>query len=324
MPRPAPLLLPAPSAAALAAVLLLTTACGSGHAGRGVDAGAAPSGARSAVTDPPVDGVRVTSVTLPPDPAPSPTRGGPGVHADPLPAGTPGSPGTPGATGVSAAYEVTNRGSVAMTYTIVFTFADAAGGAMDNRTRTVPGVGPGRTVRGTVTMGTLPPGASRVTRVKALRVTKVPASEAPAAPGVCPPSGIRVTADDGDAAMGLRVVGLRLDNCGTRAVSLDGYPDLTLLDGDREPVDGVRVLHGSGGIATVSGFDDPPRPFTLAPGRSASAALMWRNTTGSGAAVDAPHVRVRALPGAAPVTVTPHLDLGTTGKLGVSAWKPVR
>ncbi|KUN40109.1 hypothetical protein AQJ30_05325 [Streptomyces longwoodensis] len=320
MPRPAPLLLPALSAAALSAVLLLTTACGTEHAGRGVDAAAATPGARSAVTDPPVDGVRVTSVTLPADPAPSPTRGGPGVHADPLPAGT---PGAPGATRVSAAYEVTNSGSVAMTYTIVFTFADATGGAMDNRTRTVPGVGPGRTVRGTVTMEALPPGASSVTRVKVLRVTKVPASEAPAAPGVCPPSGIRVTADDGDAAMGLRVVGLRLDNCGTRAVALDGYPDLTVLDADREPVDGVRVLHGSGGIATVTGFDDPPRPFTLAPGRSASAGLMWRNTTGSGAAVDAPYVRVRALPGADPVTVTPHLDLGTTGRLGVSAWKPV-
>ncbi|MFJ6529426.1 DUF4232 domain-containing protein [Streptomyces longwoodensis] len=314
MPRPAPLVLPALAAA----VLLLTTACGTEHAGRGVDAGAATPGGRTAVTGPPVDGVRVTSVTLPAaTPTPSPTRGGHGVHADPLPTGT------PAATGVLAAYEVTNNGPVAMTYTIVFTFADDAGGAMDNRTRTVAGVGPGRTVRGTVTMETLPPGASPVTRVKVLRVTKVPASEAPAAPGVCPPSGIRVSADDGDAAMGLRVVGLRLDNCGTRAVSLHGYPDLTLLDADREPVHGVRILHGSGGIATVTGFDDPPRPLTLAPGRSASAGLMWRNTTGSGAAVDVPYVRVRALPGADPVTVTPHLDLGTTGELGVSAWKPV-
>ncbi|NKQ26276.1 DUF4232 domain-containing protein [Streptomyces galbus] len=307
MPRPAPLLLPA-----LAAAALLLTACGTAHPG----GPAADAAARGTVTDPPVDGVRVTSVTLPSlTPSPSPTRGGHGVHADPLPTGTPGAPR------VSAAYEVTNSATVAMTYTIVFTFATDAGEAMDNRTRTVPGVGPGRTVRGTVALEKLPPGASPVTRVKVLRVTKVPANEAPAPPGVCPPSGIRVTADDGDAAMGLRVVGLRLDNCGTRAVLLDGYPDLTLLDADREPVHGVRVLHGSGGIATVTGFDDPPRPLTLAPGRSASAGLMWRNTTGSGDAVDVPYVRVRARPGADPVTVTPHLDLGTTGELGVSAWK---
>jgi hypothetical protein len=47
---------------------------------------------------------------------------------------------------------------------------------------------------------------------------------------------------------------------------------------------------------------------------------MWRNTTHSGTAVNVPYVRVRAEQGADPVTVTPHLDLGTTGKLAVRAW----
>jgi hypothetical protein len=192
---------------------------------------------------------------------------------------------------------------------------------MTNTWETVRDVGPGRTVRGTVRMGVLPPGASPVARVKVAEVTKVPAGEAPPAAGVCPPSGIRVTADRGDAAMGLRVVGLHLENCGTRDYTVDGYPRLELLDESREPIQGVRILQGSGGITTLPEWDERPRPVTLKPGESAVSGLVWRNTTESGTPVDVPYVRVRAKAGTGPVTVTPHLDLGTTGKLGVRPWQ---
>lgn len=37
--------------------------------------------------------------------------------------------------------------------------------------------------------------------------------------------------------------------------------------------------------------------------------------------MNAPYARVWAKPGAAPVTVIPELDLGTTGRLGVGPWK---
>ncbi|MFI7502408.1 DUF4232 domain-containing protein [Streptomyces sp. NPDC049687] len=301
---------PAPLVPALAVVLLLS-ACGServGHPSNGP--GAASPAPRTRVTDPPVDGVRITAVSIPsasPTPSASPGQ----VHADPLPADPE----------VSAAYEVTNDGTEALTYTVLFGFMSSDGGAVSNQRETVRSVGPGRTVRGTVGPGVLPPGAPAVTTVKVTEVTKVPAAEAPAEAGVCPPSGIRVTADDGDAAMGLRVVGLRLENCGTKDYSLDGYPQLTLLDEDREPVEGVRILRGGDSIAGGTGYDDPPRPLTLKPGDSAVSGLVWRNTTGSGTAVNIPYVRIRAKAGAAPVTVTPHLDLGTTGKLGVGAWK---
>ncbi|MEU8054607.1 DUF4232 domain-containing protein [Microbispora bryophytorum] len=75
-------------------------------------------------------------------------------------------------------------------------------------------------------------------------------------------------------------------------------------------------------MATSPRFDDPPQPVTLKPGQSASAGLMWRNTVtaGVGAPVNVPYVRVNAKGGARPVMVTPELDLGTTGKLGVSSW----
>ncbi|MFF8729338.1 DUF4232 domain-containing protein [Streptomyces sp. NPDC015171] len=294
-----------------AAALLLLTACGSEVSGApGTGASAPASG--SPATTPPVYGVRITSVTIPTGtPTPSAGSDGVSVHADPLPTGD---------AGISAAYEVTNDGAAAMTYTILFDFTDDGGEVMGNRHETVRSVGAGATVRGTVRLGALAPGASPVTRVKISRVTKVPAAEAPPESGKCPSSGIRLTADDGDAAMGLRVVGLRLENCGSRAYTLDGYPLLELLDEDLSPVHGIRITHGSGGISTGTGFDDPARPLVLKPGESALSGLMWRNTTQSGTPVDVPYVRVRAERGADPVTVTPHLDLGTTGKLAVRAW----
>ena len=61
--------------------------------------------------------------------------------------------------------------------------------------------------------------------------------------------------------------------------------------------------------------------MTLKPGQSASAGLMWRNTVTDGTSVHLPYVRVNAKAGAPTVMLTPELDLGTTGKLGVSPWK---
>ncbi|MER6085379.1 DUF4232 domain-containing protein [Streptomyces sp. NPDC001833] len=301
---------PRPRLLAPAAVLLLVTACGTEHSAAGGGAGAAVPAPRATVTDPPVDGVRITSVTIP-SASPTPSASPGSVHADRL----------PGDSGISAAYQVGNDGDEAMTYTVLFAFTTDTGAVMDTTEVTVPAVAPGRTTTGTVDLGTLAPGASPVTRVKVEKVSKVPAAEAPARTGACPASGVRLWADDGDAAMGLRVVGLHLENCGKRDYALDGYPALSLLDDDRKPVDGIRILHGGAAIATGTGFDDPPSPLVLKPGETALSGLVWRNTTLAGTAVNVPYVRVLAKPGAAPVMVTPGLDLGTTGKLGVGAWK---
>ncbi|MER7698928.1 MULTISPECIES: DUF4232 domain-containing protein [unclassified Streptomyces] len=315
MRRPArprsPLARTAPLVSALVAAALLT-GCGTERPGAG-SAGSAESPSPTRIDDPGMDGVRVTSLTLPPaSPSPSPSHGH-AVSADSL--------DLEKDSGISAGYEVTNEGAETLTYSIVITFTSADGGAMANQTATARDVRPGATVRGTVRAGVLPPTTPRVTGAKVLKVTKVPAGEAPAEPGTCPASGIRVSADRGDAAMGLRVVGLHLENCGTRRYTVEGYPLLTLLDGGHQPVDGVDILEGGREIATGTGADEPPRPVTLGPGESASASLVWRNTTESGTPVNVPHVRVRAKAGADPVTVTPNLDLGTTGRLGVGPWK---
>jgi hypothetical protein len=316
MRRPAPLhpalARTAPFLSALAATALLLTACGTERTGAG-NTGADAAGPTSAtqVDDPGKDGVRITSLTLP-SASPSPTQSY-SVSADSFDVAT--------ESGVSADYEVTNEGTETLSYSVVFIFMSGDGGAVTNQTATVRDVGPGKTVRGTVRAGELPPTAPRVTQAKVLDVTKVPAGEAPAAQGTCPVSGIRVSADEGDAAMGLRVVGLQLDNCGTRDYTVEGYPLLELLDNDLKPVDGVEILDGSSEITTGAGPDKQPRPVTLSPGESATAGLVWRNTTESGTPVNVPYVRVRAKTGADPVTVTPNLDLGTTGKLGVRPWE---
>ncbi len=156
--------------------------------------------------------------------------------------------------------------------------------------------------------------------MKIVKVRSVPSAEAPQPGGPCPASGLRLSADEGDAAMGLRVVGLHLRNCGTTTVTLDGYPTLQLLDQEHRPIDGVRLLSGGAQIATGTGADNPPQEIALRPGEGARTTLVWRNTTEDGTPVSAPYVRVRATPGAAPVMVTPELDLGTTGRLGIGAW----
>ncbi|MEU6118074.1 DUF4232 domain-containing protein [Streptomyces sp. NPDC047117] len=282
---------------------LLLAACGSEVAG--------PAGDRSALGG---GGSGADSPGIPGDPADLAKDGVRiiGMSSDRSTADAPSS--------VTAAFEVTNREAEPFTYTVTFDLLSESGGVQMNTNRTVASVRPGGTVRSTVRLDgrTVMGGQGRV---RIAKVRRVPSDEFPAESGPCPASGVRVTADAGDAAMGLRVVGLRLRNCGKRTYHLNGYPLLKLLDEDRKPVSGIRVLRGSGSIATVAGFDAPPRPVTLKPGEAASAGLVWRNTTGGGIAANVPYVQVRTKSGAGAVTVTPELDLGTTGKLGVSPWK---
>lgn len=289
---------------ALAAVLLVA-GCGSEHtgsAGTGSGGSGVPAG-QTPVSDPGKDGVRVVALRIPSRTAPDYA-----VSAAP---------------DVSATYEVTNDSTEARTYTILFHFTDSSGGAISQTRETVRDVAPGKTVRRSVDMGPTLSGASSVTQAKVSEVTSVAADEAPADPDACPSSGIRVLADRGDAAMGLRTVGLWLENCGTRVYKIEGYPELTILDEDHERVDGVKILRGGEEIATGVEAEGPPRPLALKPGERARSVILWRNTTEFGTPVNAPYVRVVAKPGAAPVTVTPHLDLGTTGRLGVGPWKAV-
>ncbi|MFF5479725.1 DUF4232 domain-containing protein [Streptomyces sp. NPDC012935] len=320
---------------ALAGVLLLA-ACGSQSASPGDDTTRARGAGApvSAASLCPSDFVQYGSP--PPSLEPAVTPSG-----TPTPLPLPSSADGPGEDGVkvtglyawgqdsgcdadfSAAFEVTNRGTQAATYTVTIGFLSASGGAVDNVEQTVASVGPGRTVKAAVAMTEPTAHAPEVTGAKVLKVRSVPVVEGSSASGPCPASGVHVYADEGDAAMGLRVVGLQLVNCGTKSYEVNGYPKLELLDADHDVVDGVRILQGTDQISTGIRGTGRPQLVVLRPGEAAQSTLAWRNTVeaGVGDPVNAPYVRVRAKQGADPVTVMPELDLGTTGKLGVGPWE---
>ncbi|MGW0425412.1 DUF4232 domain-containing protein [Streptomyces sp. NPDC003015] len=320
------------TAPAVLAAALLLAACGSERASSGGDAdggpvrtgalcpsefsryGSPPSSAPSESSEPSAGPSGTpTALPLPSGPAEN------GVKITALYAWGPQS----GCAGVSysADFELTNEQTEAARYTLTFGFLSASGGPVDNAVRTVEAVGPGRTVKGSVVMGEQVGNASEVTGVKVTKVRSVPEAEASSASRTCPKSGMRLYADQGDAALGLRVVGLHLVNCGTGRIRLNGYPKLTIQDEDHHTVDGVRILRGTDQIGTGVGGDGSPQPVTLRPGEAAVAGLAWRNTTQAGEPVNAPYVRVWATPAADPVMVVPELDLGTTGKLGVGPWR---
>ncbi|WP_328940830.1 DUF4232 domain-containing protein [Streptomyces sp. NBC_00250] len=307
--------------AAVAGLLLLTlTACGTER----------PGAAATGSAEPPACGPGAS----PAESAGVPRTGMPGASASPAQDGdASASPAQDGVTiigtggGASAGapscavYSVTSRETEPFTYVVTVGFVSETGQALFNVDDTVQAVAPGRTVRRTVTATGHSPDAVGKARARVVKVRSFPTSEAPSVGGTCPPTGVRVYADEGDAAMGLRVVGLHLENCGTMPYRLNGYPRVEIRDEDHDRVDGVSIVQGGDAVAGGTGADGPPQQLVLEPGERAHAGLVWRNTVEAGDPVHAPYARVWAKPGAAPVTVTPELDLGTTGKLGVGPWK---
>ncbi|RUL93871.1 DUF4232 domain-containing protein [Verrucosispora sp. FIM060022] len=152
--------------------------------------------------------------------------------------------------------------------------------------------------------------------------TGTPPTAGTTAPGPCPAEGVRINSLGVSAAMGLRAMGLELVNCGSRPYRLHGYPQLRLLDSDDNPIK-VRVIAGARGI--TSGFDDPPRPLTLAPGEAAGAAVLWRNLVDDPTVVATNAQRLEVAPAEGEptqeVAVEGPIDLGNTNRVGVSAWK---
>ncbi len=117
--------------------------------------------------------------------------------------------------------------------------------------------------------------------------------------------------------MGTRAMGITLTNCGKHPYKVNGYAGVQVLDQDRKPLD-VKISHGSDVVDDVG-----PEPVTLKPGEHVKAVLMWRNRV-----TDATHPAVNgaflaltpAAGGSRPQLVRELIDLGSTGKLGVTAW----
>jgi len=141
-------------------------------------------------------------------------------------------------------------------------------------------------------------------------------------PAECPTSGVRIRSTGGDAAMGLRALGIELVNCGDHPYQLNGYPVLHVFDEEREPIM-LRVVNGAKEI--TSGFDQPPRQVTLSAGERATAVVLWRNlvTDSTVVATNGEFLTVAPAAGQPGEEVDPDgpIDLGNTGRIGVSAWK---
>ncbi|MEE1823511.1 DUF4232 domain-containing protein [Streptomyces sp. BE20] len=172
---------------------------------------------------------------------------------------------------------------------------------------------------------TAPAASARPTAFPLVTADALPSGAVPPGPStpapVCSPEGVSPAVGEVAAAMGLRVMSIRLTNCGTRSYTLNGRPGIRVLDAERAPL-AVTVGSGSAGIATLENFDAAAKPVTLRPGETAEFQVAWRNTVTAGDRV-ADHGRfldVAPLPGRPRLTVPAELDLGTTGKLGVSPW----
>ncbi|MFE5763415.1 DUF4232 domain-containing protein [Streptomyces sp. NPDC056492] len=196
-------------------------------------------------------------------------------------------------------------------------------------TRWVAGVVVGVVVAGAVVGCDVPPAPDAAPGPSGIRspvpaptaVTSPPAAAAPA----CPEGGVRLVEGAGDAAMGLRVADVRLVNCGTRPYVLEGYPEIRLLDGKRAPVE-VAVQHGGEGIAAApTGTEGDPLRVELRPGQAAGFGMVWRNLVTDSTVPAAEGWVLEVTPRAGAPRVELELrhsvDLGNTGKLGISPWR---
>ena len=150
-----------------------------------------------------------------------------------------------------------------------------------------------------------------------------PTSAAP----TCPEPGVAITTGVVSAAMGLRAMTVELRNCGTADFPLDGYPEVRVLDEDKDQLP-ITIGHGDQGVPTGTEWDDPPQPLVLHPGERARAGLVWRNTLTDGPPAVGRYLVIAPLAGQPGQTVEDgpdqppvNIDLGSTGKLGVQAWR---
>jgi hypothetical protein len=164
----------------------------------------------------------------------------------------------------------------------------------------------------------VPPGGTRPTTAVTVAPASPSASPSPAGEEeiACPEGGVKITADRGDAAAGYREMSLHLTVCGDKPVTVNGRPEIVVLDKDHDTQD-IAV------IPSVH-YPGPARPMTLTPGKSTAAVMSWRNTYDdiSKPPVSGAYLSVAVTAGGPRQLVKPPvpLDLGSTGRLEVSVW----
>ncbi len=135
-------------------------------------------------------------------------------------------------------------------------------------------------------------------------------------PPTCPSSGASITVGPVEAALGHRAVVIKLTNCRSRILTLNGYPDVAVLDGRRHPIK-VNVTHGLSYMA----IDPGPTKIHLRKGESALAAVSWSNTVEAGEDKSAgTYLSITSHTNDRPTIWPVDTDLGTTAHLTLTAW----
>ena len=127
-----------------------------------------------------------------------------------------------------------------------------------------------------------------------------PGETAPTTGSLAPPcrtNQLKLSSEGGDAGAGNRVAVLGAQNGGTQACSLNGYPTVTLLDGQGRSLTAIRAEQQSG---NYFGGTNGPTPVTIAPQAKAYFDVAWsvvpNEAIGERTCPNAATVRV-ALPG---------------------------
>lgn len=141
----------------------------------------------------------------------------------------------------------------------------------------------------------------------------------------CPASGALLSLGEVNAAMGLRVLSIWLVNCADEPVHVEGFPEIVVLDEQRQPL-AVEVVEGAEVIARIESLARSPQPVTVLPGQRAAAVLAWRNTVDDVRVPPTHGTFLSVAPGVGvPAQVLEPaggLDIGTTGRVAVSPWAP--
>lgn len=132
----------------------------------------------------------------------------------------------------------------------------------------------------------------------------------------CPASGASITVGPVDAALGHRASVVKLTNCRSTPITVDGYPDIAVLDADRRAMN-VTISHGTSYMA----IDPGPTKLILRKGETALAAVSWSSTVEAGEdKASGTYLAVARGKGQHPVVWPVDTDLGTTAKVTLTAW----
>lgn len=134
---------------------------------------------------------------------------------------------------------------------------------------------------------------------------------------------LKLAADGGDAGMGHRVTIVGVQNLGTQACSLTGYPAVTLQDARGKPLTTVRSEQNPGSYLRAG---QAPAPVTLQPQARAFFDVAWNvvPNEGQGETVCPTAARIRAVaPGdTSPVTLVQSFT-PCGGRIQVSPFRAV-